>query len=147
MKRHLFAAILLLLGGCEESGVYDVVNVRFFNLEDSDDLLLDEASEMLGMEIAVVDNASPGDVVIFLDDSRNIGGWLDALSKCDKAGWSAKDPESLAHELGHALHLEHSEDDENLMWEHVTAHDTNLLTDDQVDTMRRMAWHMHTQCD
>lgn len=142
----LFALTLL---ACEPEQQTDVVLLRYLaKLPHHDPRVIEGAEDYLGMQLVVSDK-NPIDksvVVIKINESHDgFGGATEfAHSPCDPIVWVVENDFIFAHEMGHALGLQHVDDDDNLMSpDHAGA---GWLTEDQMDTMRSFAWKQQHDC-
>lgn len=145
MKRFIIG--LAMLGGCDVEGETmeaHTVKVRFLRTTPDADTLTD-AVQLLGLDIVMAPEASLGTVVLTIDPDVEPGGWLEGDSPCYRVGWAYNDPESIAHELGHALGLVHVNDRDNLMHKSAVGGE-NYLTDEQIDELLYRAWYMQNEC-
>jgi hypothetical protein len=128
----------------EEAGRSDEVRLWYFpNLATHPEETIEGAEEILGLDLQVVTDPQRAVIVFFLEDLP-IDGAAASSDPCGRALWAGDHEESLAHELGHALSLEHNDIEGNLMYgEHRGGID---LTDEQIDTMRWAAWWLETKC-
>lgn len=134
---------LALLSACTDYGRSDEIPFRTVHgLPTHSPETIAEAEEILGMQLVPME----GDGGVTLTMHPAIGelrGWTDAPDACTPVSWSEDSARVLAHELGHALGLQHVEEPGNVMGMEIEAWE---LTDEQVDTMRMYAWYMQHEC-
>jgi hypothetical protein len=144
-SRAATVALALALG-CEAQGRSDVVPLLFLKArpQHSPDVL-EGASEALGMELSPEAYAAPhGAVVLFSAPAMPpYSGETEIVHICAPVSWSIDEPLALAHEIGHALWLQHADDPANLMYPYDRGTE---LTDAQIDTMRHAAWYLQHEC-
>lgn len=128
------------LQGCDHQA--SSVHVRFLN-HTPDAEVLEEASDLLGIEIIPADHASSAHITMTIVPERKPGGALESVSACVKVGWAYLDAESIAHEIGHGLGLAHT--DRGLMHPTEVGGD-NTLTDEEYDSATEQAWRLQEQC-
>ena len=136
--RTLLCLVLPLLA-CEEEHLSDTIQVQYSaNTVHHSQETLDEAAELLGMEIRDLYTYEPGWAVraLVLPATNSVAGETFYLGKCARMVWSVDKGSSLAHELGHATGLQHVDDPNNLMY----PIPGDELTDQQIHQMRRGAW-------
>lgn len=102
---------------------------------------VDGVEDILGLDISPESYSGEHGAVLMLHGDREGQrlGETQHFGDCFPVLWSVDNQVVLAHEIGHALGLEHTDDPDNLMYEH-GAHESPELTDEQVDTMREWAW-------
>jgi hypothetical protein len=141
--------LIVLLAACEEEpyGRSDVIPVHAVPfLEPHSAEVLAEAEDILGMEFEFEPIGAGGAVVLFRatsEDGRHSGGET-YVHSCAPVAWALDIDRSVAHEVGHALGLDHVDDPDNLMWPRLAGSD---LTEDQIDTMRLHAWYLLNKCE
>lgn len=100
--------------------------------------LLEEGAGLLGLTIELVDDKR-GAVVIELVDvkSEENEGRQYLRQRCRRIVRAERGPVTIAHELGHALYLDHIDDDpENIMSPTIDRETSVWLEDWQLDTVR-----------
>lgn len=145
------AALSALLGlACEEEqGRADEVRLYYFEgLDTHPHETIDEAEEILGMDLIVSDTPRRSVVVFYIEgelppEGSDLDGENANVDFCGRALWAEDYARTLAHEIGHTLRLEHSNDSNNLMYPSRSA--GTALTEKQIDTMRWAAWELE-QC-
>lgn len=138
------ALALTLLCGCKEEGRSDTIRLYYFEaLDTHPEETINEAAEILGMELLVAETPRRSVIVTYWPGLPEDGESASA-DECGRAIFARDDSRTLAHEIAHAMYLEHSDDPANLMYE-TWDPDSTDLTDDQVDTMRWAAWLLE-QC-
>lgn len=100
---------------------------------------LEGAAEILGLELVERDTWGDHGAVVLIRVEEEVAGFrgYTEVENCTPVVWAIDNPNTLAHELGHALGLLHVDDRDNLLDRHGTGDD---LTDEQIDTMRQWAW-------
>lgn len=148
----LTAALVMLACGDhyrsgDERHRSDVVPIAFFEWQPHpSDATIADAEELLGLELST-DVYRNGEGAVFLVHGEQTGkhaGETEVVDRCSPIVWVDDDPVALAHELGHALGLEHTDDPGNLMYP--VWHGGLELTDTQIDFMRWDAWYLQHRC-
>jgi matrixin len=138
MKLLRTVVIALLVVGCDEDKRNDVAKINYLPvLPQYSDETLDRVSEHLGLEIVVEDLAPITVIKMDRPFEHHAGATEWIAPPCIVNVWAVEDDLILAHELGHALGLQHVDDIENLMYPTINY---GNLTDEQVDRMRHIAW-------
>lgn len=140
--------LLLVMTGCvPELGRADVVpimNLAEFPAHSAE--VEDGAAEILGLELsreAYVPDHTGVVVIIRAKHPTEHGGATLVKERCVPVIWAHDRAITLAHELGHALGLEHVDDPGNLMHPDAAGLD---LDEDQIDFMRSSVWWLHENC-
>lgn len=136
--RALILTLSLSLSACAHS-----VPVRIASeLPESDThALLSDASDILGIPLEPVDH-SRGAITLDIHESPGTYRGRNLVRHgCRRASWSTPDAEVIAHELAHALGLDHVSDRGNLMSASASG---TALTEAQHATMEREAWRLST---
>lgn len=137
-RRHLLALVAVFACG-QEDQLSDTIQVRYSDstVHHSQETL-DEAAELLGMEIRALYEHEIGWGVqaMVLPAMNSVAGETFYLGKCARMVWSVDKGSSFAHELGHATGLQHVDDPNNLMY----PVPGDELTEKQINQMRRGAW-------
>lgn len=129
-------ALLILALSLSACAVSIPVRVASELPESATDLLLADASELLGIPIATTDD-SHGSITLDIHESPGIYRGRNLIRKgCRRASWASPDAEVIAHEIAHALGLDHVDDPHNLMARSGSGVE---LTEAQVATMERQA--------
>ncbi len=136
----------LVLCGCQEEdiGRSDVIPLYFARGEEPPAGTTEELEDSFGMSLLLHDQGY-GAISVFLYDELSDDGLAGEASSgdfCAGALWSVKNSKVLAHEVGHALGLQHVDDPTNMMF---PGANDGLLDDEQIDTARRFAW-FHEEC-
>lgn len=104
---------------------------------------IEEASALLGRPIEVVDHRYGAIMISAVAEGGDYAGEATDRNGCDRTVWSEPRGVILAHELGHALGLDHDDDPANLMHRYV-GRDTIELTPDQEHDLEHELWLLNT---
>lgn len=155
MRRTLKWAIAgLLLGGCEA----DLVPVHIVNARPGDADLVLEAAAVWGLDVEFVGfdygavRVELWDQVRYLGDVE-VSGWTEHVRGygCHGLGFYALraypgtiDPavESIAHEFGHALGIDHAGRPERLMWKQLHTRTGMEITEDEYAYAADRVWEI-----
>lgn len=144
--RRIAFALVVFSAACQESeglGRSDTIALYV----PRDEVLPADTVELIEdtfeMEISMVSQGY-GAVTVFLFDEEagGLAGENAGSDYCSAALWSTRRPEIIAHEIGHALGLEHVDNPSNLMF---PGENDGELAPEQIDTARLFAW-FHEEC-
>lgn len=129
-------ALLILALSLSACAVSIPVRVASELPESATDVLLSDASEILGIPIATTTRSS-GSITLDIHESPGLYRGRNLIRHgCRRASWASPDAEVIAHEIAHALGLDHVNDTANLMAPSGTG---TALTEAQGATMEREA--------
>lgn len=144
MRRSL--AALLLLSACSEperSGRGDTVYWHTFEgHQQPSEEMLSETEEILGLEL-VESEDTPGAVTIIFAETDHGASWSGGWSCTPFVYLEQHTARVLAHEIGHAFTLLHTDDESNLMFPGGGGVD---LTERQIETVRKKLWETEDFC-
>jgi hypothetical protein len=101
--------------------------------------LLADAGDILGLQLEETSRAS-GSITLDIHESPGAYRGRNLIRQgCRRASWASPDAEVIAHEIAHALGLDHVDDRHNLMAPSGSGLD---LTSEQHATMEREAWRL-----
>lgn len=141
MRARLLALTLALVaGGCGEAlpiHVVDGAAPKGGMVDAETTALLEDAAGLLGLTFELVDDKR-GAVVLELVDvqSKENEGRQYLRQRCRRIVRAERGPVTIAHEIGHALYLDHIDDDpENIMSPTIDRETSVWLEDWQLDTV------------
>lgn len=142
----LTGLVVLSTAGCQEP-YSDQIPIYWGRSAPEEPAFVDAIEDAFGME--VVETSDPyGAVSVYLYQEAQDGivlGESAGFMPCGSSLWSTMEPQTLAHEIGHSLGLEHVDDDANLMHPELGPGRFEL-NDEQLETARISAgWW--SQCD
>ena len=143
MRRLIAGTALLALSACEDpDGRSDTVSYfvppDWFELSDD---AIEETELIYGIDLIPADDTA-GAVAVFLVAFSTVG-WGSGTSCTPWISAPRDDPRAVAHEMGHALGLEHVDDPKNIMSPVAPGDEA---TEEQLDQIRHQAWVLETQC-
>lgn len=149
----MFGLILsvIALGAVPAPHLAPTIELRVADMRATDDRdVVSEACALLRVHcdverVGLDYGPAAGEIVILLTDAGPMpwdGGWIVGLTvgggSCSPALWSDSDGVVLAHELGHALGLDHVGSPDRLMHPQVGT----WVTQDELDTVAHQAWEL-----
>jgi hypothetical protein len=141
MVKHAAALLIAVtaLSGCGESGTVRVRLQPYQRVVAVVDLV-EEAAAMLDLDVEFTTSRHGAvDVTMVVPTGVPPFGWSDSGIGCRRDASSVMNPVILAHELGHALGLEHHHDPDNLLHYMLTPVSAYDVTDDQRADVRSSA--------